>query len=302
VRLSLWPNLQQPWADVLAVAQHAERSGWDGVYLADHFMGDGGGFGAVETPTLEVMAALGVLAGSTERVRLGTLVLGATYRHPAVVAKWASTLDHASGGRVVLGVGAGWQQNEHEQYGIPLPPVGDRVSRFAAYCDALRQLLTQPTTNVVSPWFTLTDAVCEPKPVQAPLPLLIGGKGDRMLAVVARHANEWNMWSNAEILAPRIAALRAACERIDRDPATIAVSTQALVMVTADRERAHTLIGDVAPRPAFAGTVPEIMEHMSKWRDLGVHEVIVPDFVLGRGSRRLDALDALAAGFADLRE
>ncbi len=301
VRLSLWPNLQQPWAEIVAVVQHVERAGWDGVYVADHFMGDGGGFGAVDTPTFEATAALGALAGCTDRVRLGSLVLGATYRHPAMVANWAATIDQTCNGRFVLGVGAGWQQNEHEQYGIGLPDVGERVSRFAAYCDALRQLLNDPFANVSSPWFNLSNAVCEPKPKQTPLPLLVGGKGDRMLAITARHANEWNMWSNAEILAPRLEALTRACERIGRDPATIAVSTQALVLVTNDPVKARSLVEAVAPRPAFAGTVTEIIEQMAGWAALGVDEVIVPDFVLGHGSRRLDALDGLAAGFADLR-
>ena len=120
MRFSIWPSLTQPWADVLAVAQHAEKTGWDGVYVADHFMGDEGAPWPVEIPTLEATAALGALAVATERVRLSPLVLGITYRHPAVLAKWAATVDHVSGGRLLLGVGAGWQENEHQQYGIPL--------------------------------------------------------------------------------------------------------------------------------------------------------------------------------------
>src|SRR3954470_22819571 len=118
MRFSIWPNLAQPWSDVLTKARHAEATGWDGVYVADHFMGDAGGFGPVETPMLEATAALGGLAVATDRVRLGSLVFGTTYRHPAVLANWAATVDRMSDGRLVLGVGAGWQENEHAQYGI----------------------------------------------------------------------------------------------------------------------------------------------------------------------------------------
>lgn len=139
--LSLWPNAQQPWDEIVAEARHADATGWHAVYLADHFMGDGGGFGAAEAPMLEATAGLAALAASTERVRLGPLVLGNTYRHPAVVANWAVTLDHVSHGRAVLGVGAGWQVNEHEQYGIELPPPGERITRFEEACQVLRGLL-----------------------------------------------------------------------------------------------------------------------------------------------------------------
>lgn len=130
MRFSIWPSLQQPWSDVLEVARHAEATGWDGVYVADHFMGSGGDFGPDTTPTHEATASLAALAAVTERVRLGTLVLGNTYRHPAVVANWAATVDHVSGGRLLLGIGAGWQENEHQQYGIELPPPRERLDRF----------------------------------------------------------------------------------------------------------------------------------------------------------------------------
>ncbi|HJR24967.1 MAG TPA: TIGR03560 family F420-dependent LLM class oxidoreductase, partial [Acidimicrobiales bacterium] len=234
MRFSIWPNLQQPWADVLEVAQHAEETGWDGVYVADHFMGDGVSFGPAESPTLEATATLGALATATSRVRLGTLVLGMTYRHPAVLAKWAATVDHASGGRLLLGIGTGWQQNEHDQYGIRLGPPGERLERFDEACQVLLGLLRAPTTSVIGAHYAVTDAIAEPKPVQQPLPILVGGKGDRMLGLVARYADEWNMWGLAGTIAERGAVLDRRCERIGRDPATIARSAQALVRLTDD--------------------------------------------------------------------
>ena len=213
MRFSLWPSLQQPWSDVVEVARHAERTGWDGIWVADHFMGDGAGFGPVESPMLEATAGLAALAAVTERVRLGSLVLGTTYRHPAVVANWAATVDHISDGRLVLGLGAGWQVNEHDQYGIDLPARRPRVDRFAEVVEVTRSLLRNATTSFTGAWFTLRDAVCEPKPIQQPLPLLIGAKGDRMLRIVARAADEWNLWSLPATFAGRAQQPRAGLRR-----------------------------------------------------------------------------------------
>ena len=289
---SVWPSLSQPWSDVVEVARHAEATGWDGVWVADHFMGDDGGFGPVEAPTLEATAALAALAVLTERVRIGSLVFGATYRHPAVLANWAATVDHTSAGRLVLGIGAGWQENEHAQYGIELPAVGDRVSRFDEYCQALTGLLRQERTTVDGTWFRLDDAVCEPKPLQDPLPVLVGGKGDRMLGITARWGDEWNMWSLPDTFAERSDALDRACAVHDRDPAGIRRSTQALVVVTDDEAAARRFV-EAVPRAAVAGIPAQIAEVVAGWQEAGVDELIVPDFTLGTGTARLEALDRL---------
>jgi len=296
MRFSVWPNLMQPIPDVLTVARHADETGWDGVWVADHFMGDGAGFGAEDAPTLEATAVIAALAVTTERVRIGALVLGSTYRHPAVVAKWATTVDQLSGGRHVLGLGAGWQQNEHRQYGIELPSVRDRVSRFSEYCEVVTLLLNEDRTSFSGDWFEIDDALSEPKPSN--LPVLVGGKGDRMLQIAARFADEWNMWGLPEVIAERSAALDRCCEQAGRDPSTIARSTQALLLPTDDAERARRFVEAVSPRAAVAGPGGLISETVSAWRDVGVDEVIVPDAPLGVGSKRLDALDALAEAFA----
>ncbi len=301
MRLSIWPSLQQPWSDVVEVLAHAEATGWDGAYLADHFMGDGSGVAPVGTPTLEATAAIPAAAALTARLRIGSLVFGTTYRHPAVLANWAATTDHIAGGRLVLGVGAGWQVNEHAQYGIDLPPVRQRVDRFAECCEVITRLLREPSVGFEGRWFTLTDAVCEPKPVQARLPLLIGGRGDRMLGLVARWADEWNMWSTPSVLAERRHELHHRCDAIGRDPSAIRVSTQALVLLTDDRTRARELVDAVAPRPCVAGPPEEVAAFMADWVEAGVDEAIVPDVVLGRGTRRLDAMDAILAATTALR-
>src|SRR5690606_27680055 len=177
VRFSIWPAATQPYTDLLAVARHAADTGWDGVWIADHFMGSGGPGFPAEAPTLEAGSLVAALAATVPRVRIGTLVYGNTYRHPAVVANMAATVDQISVGRFVLGLGAGWQENEHRQYGIELPPVGERVDRFEEAVQVIRSLLSEPVTTFVGAHYRLTDAVCEPKPVQDPLPVLIGASG-----------------------------------------------------------------------------------------------------------------------------
>lgn len=306
MRFSVWPWLSKSWTELADLVHHVEATGWDGVYVADHFMGDGGTFGAVEAPLLEATASLGALAGATERVRLGTIVLGITYRHPAVLANWASTIDHASNGRLVLGLGAAWQQNEHDQYGIELGSAGERVDRFGEALAGIASLLSEPRTTLHGDHYRLTDAVCEPKPVQEPLPLLVGAKGDRMLGLVARHAHEWNMWSTPESNAERSEVLARHCDRVGRDPSSIVRSTQALVFVDDDTspatvERQRELTERYAPRPSVAGTPLQVAEQVATYADVGVSEFIVPDFTLGTGSARIDRLDALIEAFAPLR-
>jgi len=293
MRFSLWASLSNPWADVLDGARHVEASGWDGVYVADHFMADVPGPFAPDTPNLEATAAVAALAAVTERVRLATLVFGITYRHPAVLAKWAATTDHISGGRLLLGLGAGWQENEHEQYGIELPPPGERVARFEEACLVLKGLLREERTTMGGRYYQLTDAVSEPKPIQNPLPLLIGGKGDRMLGVVARHADEWNMWGLADTIAERAAVLDRRCEAVGRDPGTIARSAQALVRLTDDRAKADAFLAGAGGRAAIAGTTDDVIAAVEAWQAVGLDEVIVPDFALGYGAAKLERMDAI---------
>jgi alkanesulfonate monooxygenase SsuD/methylene tetrahydromethanopterin reductase-like flavin-dependent oxidoreductase (luciferase family) len=295
VDLTLWPSVSKGWASLLDVVTHVDRAGWYGVVVEDHFMADGAGFGAVDEPRLEATSLLAALAVATSSLRLAPLVLSATYRHPAVVANWAATLDHLSQGRMRLGLGAGWQVNEHSQYGIDLGTPAERLGRLDEYCVIVRSLLDQPVTDVAGRWFTVCEARCEPKPLQRRLPLLIGGKGDRMLGLVTRRADEWNMWALPDLFAERSARLDRDCEAIGRDPSTIRRSTQALVLVTEDRTRADAFVRAAGGRAAFAGSTDAFAELVAAWRAAGVDEVIVPDWHLGEGSERADALDALAA-------
>ena len=141
--------------------------------------------------------------------------------------------------------------------------------------------------------YQVTDALSEPKPVQDPLPVLIGGKGDRMLGIVARHADEWNMWGMAPDIAERSAVLDRRCEAIGRDPATIARSVQSLLLLTDDRAAADRFLAGAGGRAAVAGTTDDVADAVAAWQAVGVDEVIVPDFALGRGSKKLDRMSAI---------
>ncbi len=290
MRFSVWPSPHQPWAEILATVRHAEATGWDGVYVADHFMADAGGALPAESPTLEAGSLVAALGAATERVRIGTLVYGNTYRHPAVLANMAATVDHVTGGRFVLGMGAGWQVNEHEQYGIDLPPVGERVERFAEAVEIVRSLLTEPATTFAGRHYRLTGALCEPKPVQARLPILVGAKGDRMLGIAARHADIWNAWGLPDHIAERSSVLTRRCERVGRDPGAVERSAQALLFVTDDDATADRLAERI-PRPVMAGTPGRLRDIVAAYAEAGLDELIVPDFTLGSGEQKREVLD-----------
>ena len=298
MRFSIWPSANQSWAEVLATASYAEATGWDGVWVADHFMANAAGPTPPDTPTLEAGSMVAALAAAVPRVRLGTLVLGNTYRHPAVVANMAATIDHVSGGRFTLGLGAGWQVNEHEQYGIELPPVRERVDRFEEAIEVVRSLLRQPATTFAGRYYELTDALCEPKPVQEPLPILVGASGDRMLRIAARGADAWNTWGQPDHIAERSAALTRACEAAGRDPDAVARTAQALVFLARD-DAGHgdpatiERLVQQAPMPAIGGTVERLRDVVAAYAEAGLDELIVPDRSLGDGSAKLERMDRL---------
>lgn len=293
MRFSIWPSGYQPFHDVLDVARHAAETGWDGVWIADHFMDNEGGPYGPQAPTVEAGTTVAALAAAVPRVRIGTLVLGNTYRHPAVVANMATTIDHISGGRFTLGLGAGWQENEHRQYGIPLPPVRERVDRFGEALQVVRGLLREPKTSFAGRYYQLSEAICEPKPIQQPLPILVGASGEqRMLRLAARFADHWNCWGLPELVRHKSAVLDSHCDTIGRDPGEILRTAQALVFVTDDQATADRLVERI-PRPAFGGTPGRLAEVVGAYVEAGLDELIVPDFTLGTGAERRDRMDLL---------
>lgn len=292
MQFSLWPNAGQPPAEVLDLARWADATGWHGIWYADHYMPNTGDETVAGGPTHECWAMLPAIAAVTERVRVGPLVTPTSVHHPAVLANRAATIDHLSGGRFVLGLGAGWQINEHRAYGIALEPPGRRVDRFEEAIQIVRSLLAQERTTFAGAVYAIADAPCEPKPVQSPLPILVGTGSPRMLRIAARHADEWNTWGDLATAGQRRGALVAACEQVGRDPGSVRTSVQQLLeLADGAGEPGH----DVAPR-TIAGTAAQLVDTLGRYAELGFDELIVPTGNLGdTGPERRDNLARLHA-------
>jgi probable F420-dependent oxidoreductase len=271
VKFSLWPRNNRVPAELLEQARAAEASGWYGVWVADHYMPDTGDTTPARGDVYEAWSLLPALAAVTERVRLGTLVSPTSVHHPALLAKRAATIDQLSTGRLVLGIGAGWQINEHHAYGIELEPPGRRVSRFEESITIIRSLLAEGSTTFHGDFYEFIDAPADPKPVQSPLPILVGTKGPRMLRITARYASEWNTWQAPE-LTDRHRGLAEACEQTGRDPATMWTSVNALI----------DLDGSGPPSGrTLAGSPAQLIDQLGQFTALGFDEFILPDWNLG---------------------
>lgn len=292
MRFVFWPGPHTPFAEVLELATRAEAAGFDGVYFADHFLPS---MVAQGTPTLECWSVLAALAARVPRIALGPLVCGVTYRNPYVLAKMAATVDHVSGGRLVLGIGAAWQENEHVAYGVPFPPIAERLALLDEACVALRSLFDDESTTVVGPHVSICGAVLEPKPVQKRLPLLVGGGGERVtLRIAARHADVWNCWGAPETMRHKNAVLDRHCAAIGRDPRSILRSAAAFFHLTNDRDEAARLRA-AGQMPRIAGDAGELRAAIDAYAEAGVGEIVVPDFAWGRGETRRAALERFGA-------
>src|SRR5579884_123188 len=205
-------------ADTIPVIEHA----WD----FDHFIP----LGPDSTGTqLEGWTLLAALAAQTERLRVGLMVTGNTYRHPAVLANMGATVDVISHGRLDFGIGAGWNELESNMYGIPLYTPGERIRRLGEACEVIKLLWTEPVANFDGKYYQLRDARCEPKPVQKHYtPFVIGGSGEQLtLRVVAKYADIWNFsGGSVDLFKHKQEVLDGYCKEIGRDPATIQRSIQ----------------------------------------------------------------------------
>jgi F420-dependent oxidoreductase-like protein len=293
------------WPHVLDLCRHAERTGWDVACVTDHFMpntADRAG------DTLECFTTLASLATAVPRMRLGTIVAGNTYRHPAVVAKMAANVDVVTGGRLVMGLGAAWQQNEHEAYGIPFYTVPERLARLDEACQVMKALWTQDRATFKGRFYQLQDAPLMPKPVQRPHPeLMIGGGGEKVtLRIVARHADHWNVWGGPAILGRKGRLLDGYCEKAGRDPKSITRSANMVALVTDDRAQAEQLVQSFARRfgrseadardTVLAGSVAQVQDTLGRLREAGVDLLFVPTmFLPGDGREALDRLIAEVA-------
>jgi F420-dependent oxidoreductase-like protein len=207
-----------------ATARAAEQGGATTLTLMDHYF-QMESLATAQDPMLEGYTALGFLAGQTERIQLGLLVTGVTYRHPGLLAKVVSTLDVLSGGRAMLGIGAAWYEREHRGLGVPFPPVSERFERLEETLQICRQMWSDDDGPYQGEHYQLAETVCEPRPVQQPRPpVLIGGSGERKtLRLVARYADACNVFGEGpDQVAHKLEVLDRHCDDVGRDPAEIA--------------------------------------------------------------------------------
>jgi F420-dependent oxidoreductase-like protein len=290
MRFGLFTSLTgTTWDAVLALWRHVEAAGWDAACVTDHFM--------PSTPdaagdTLECWTTLAALAARVPRLRVGTIVSGNTYRHPAVLAKMAAQVDIVSGGRLICGIGAGWQENEHRAYGLPFHTLGERLGRLDEACQVLKALWTQPRTTFEGRYYRLEAAPLVPKPVQQPHPeLMVGGGGEKVtLRIAARHADHWNVWGGPVTLARKGRILAEHCAAVGRDPGTLRRSANMLLRITDDRAEVDRLRSDFMRRfgrdePAardtmLAGTVTEVQDTLGRLGDAGVDMLFVPTILM----------------------
>jgi F420-dependent oxidoreductase-like protein len=286
MKFSVWPSPERTWDELRDLARTADAGGWHGIWFADHYMPNTETGEVADGDVHECWAILPGLAAVTERLRLGTLVAPTTVHHPAVLANRAASVDLISNGRLVLGIGAGWQVNEHRAYGIELFEAADRVTRFEEAIQIVRSMLTQDRTTFEGRHFTVTDAPCQPRPVQSPLPLLVGTGSPRMMRITARHADEWNTWGDPDEATRRTDRFLAACEAVGRDPATVRRSAQAMVFMSDDESRLAHFREHATPDRSLVGTPAELVDVLGRYAELGFDEFIVPDFTLGRDPAR----------------
>ncbi len=291
------PQFDATWAHAREVALAAEEAGLDSVWCVDHFVG----IPDERQPVLEAWTEMAAIAAVTRRVRLGHLVLCVNYRPPTLLAKMAATLDVVSGGRLVVGLGAGWHQPEYEQYGYAFPPIGTRLAQLDETIEILRRMWTDERATFEGRHFAVRQTACVPKPVQRRVPILIGGGGEKvLLRLVARHAD---MWNNLGVYHDEVArkrdVLAGHCRAIGRDPSEIVVSQQTLAAIATDRSearrrteqlRAELGFLDASTELSLTGTPDEIQARVERNRALGVSA-----FIMSLG-RRTDPEDVRLFG------
>jgi alkanesulfonate monooxygenase SsuD/methylene tetrahydromethanopterin reductase-like flavin-dependent oxidoreductase (luciferase family) len=277
----MWVSNSRSWSEIVDLATYVESVGWNGFWLPDHYMNNTPDDSPGSEPALDCWTVLAAVAVTVPNLRLTSMVSPLTIHHPVVLAKRVVTVDQISLGRAVLGLGAGWQINEHRGYGFELREPGERVTHFTEGIRVIRELLDNERANFAGHWYTLTDATFEPKPVQSPLPILVGTSRPRMLRTVARYANAWNTWGNPMLVATVTERFIAACEKEGRDPATIPRSAQALVFITDSDTQRDELVAKVGGDRAIIGSPAKIVDVMGQYAAAGLDEFALPDFNIG---------------------
>jgi len=286
------PQIKRSWEETRLAAQEFDRLGFGSVWLNDHLYGVPG----PQLPIFEAWTTLAAVAAVTQRVELGVLVSPVGFRNPALLAKMVATLDHISDGRAVLGLGAGWFEMEFTGYGYPFPSLRERLEQLDEAVTLIKKLWRELQATYHGRHFRVEAAFCEPKPIRQPHPpILIGGSGERvLLRLAAKHADIWNNLAvNQAQLAAKVAKLREHCHALGRDPRSITVSQQCLVVIAQNEaelapkiERARQIygghLGGGGPL-SIEGTPDQCVEKIGKHVELGCTMFVIEFF--GRDPR-----------------
>jgi F420-dependent oxidoreductase-like protein len=271
------------WDEWARIADACERAGLEGLFRSDHYASV---LGRPERVSLDAWATLSALAARTSRIRLGSLVSPATFRHPSLLARTVVTADHVSGGRVELGLGAGWFEYEHRAFGFPFPSVRERLALFEEQLEIVYREWTEDDVDFEGRHYRLVKASARPKPVQRPHPPLIVGGSARAGTVepAVRFADEYNtIFAEPDECRRRRSFIDEACERLGRDPATLPLSLMTTCVVGRDgaelRRRADRVAArtgrEPTPEGRIIGTLDEVVERLSAYEEAGVTRVML---------------------------
>jgi F420-dependent oxidoreductase-like protein len=294
------------WDRWFRLADRVEELSLDSLWRSDHFFSV---MSRTERASLEAWTSLTALAGRTRRIRFGPLVSPMTFRHPALLARMAAAVDGLSSGRLILGVGAGWNEEEHAAFGIPLPPMRERMDRLEEAIGIIRALWSGRPVSLDGRYYPLRNAIALPKPVQSPgPPILIGGDGEvRLLRIVAQHADEWNSHAHGvDVYRAKRVKLEEHCRAVGRSPDAIRRSLMAGLLIARDpagvAERGRWLkefLPSVSSVPAeqvpqqlrergwLVGTPEQVATQLREWDGVGIQRVMLQYF-------DLDDMDGLA--------
>ena len=237
--------------------------------------------GQLQEPMLEGWTTQSVVAAFSSRIKLGTLVTGIVYRHPSVLAKVGATLDVLSKGRLIMGIGAAWNMDEATAYGIPFPPVKERLRRLEEAVQIIRKMWTEEKASFSGKFYQIQDAYCNPKPIQKPHPpIMIGGSGERRtLKIVAKYGDACNLFGSAETVKKKLEVLRKHCDSVGRDYQSITKSRLGRVVIDKDREEVMEAVKGMPEERlreyAIYGTPEEVRRQVEAFRDAGIDYLIV---------------------------
>ena len=271
-------------------ASTAERLGYDSFWVMDHFH-QIANVGAPNEPMFEGWTTLGVIAGFTSKIKLGTLVTGNIYRHPSVLAKIGASLDILSKGRLFMGIGAGWNEEESKAYGIPFPPIGERFRRLEEAVQIIRLMWAEERASFDGQFYKIQNAYCNPKPIQKPHPpIMIGGSGEReTLKLVAKYADACNLFGSAATIKRKLDVLKQHCKDVGRDYDSILKTKLGVTIMDSDQaslekrleQRYSSVPAHMRAEFATIGNPEEVRRQVEAFRDAGL-EYFVTSFEWNR--------------------